>query len=99
VLGIRAVAGRVFTPDDDRTPGGHTVAVIGYGLWQRRFGGAPDVIGQTIALNRRMFTIVGVAPEGFKDVTSMFGPELWLPSMMAPQLQPRQSGPPPNPSR
>jgi predicted permease len=65
--------------------------VIGYGLWQRRFGGRPDAIGRTIALNRHDVTIVGVAPEGFKGVTSMMGPELWLPTMMSPQLQPRQS--------
>jgi predicted permease len=92
VLGVRPVAGRFFTQDDDRTPGGHPLAVIGYGLRQRRFGGRPVAIGVTIALNRRPFTIVGIAPEGFKGVTSMFGPELWLPSMMSPQLQPRQSG-------
>jgi putative ABC transport system permease protein len=92
VLGIHPAAGRFFNPDEDRTPDAHPVAVIGYGLWQRRFGGRPDAIGQRISLNRRPFTIVGVAPEGFKGVTSMFGPELWLPSMMSPQLQPRQAG-------
>ena len=92
VLGVRPIAGRFFTSDDDRTPGAHPIAVIGYGLWQRRFGGRFDAIGETIALNRHTITIVGVAPEGFKGVTSMFGPELWLPSMMSPQFQPRQSG-------
>src|SRR5712691_8151335 len=92
VLGVRPAAGRFFTPDEDHTRGTHPVAVIGYGLWQRRFAGRPDAIGLTIALNRRSFTIVGVAPEGFKGVTSMFGPELWLPATMSPQLQPRQSG-------
>src|SRR5256712_10581100 len=92
VLGVHTAAGRFFTPDEDRTPGTHPVGVMGYGLRQRRFGGRADVIGQTTPLNRRSFTIVGVAPEGFKGVTSMFGPELWLPSMMAPQLQPKQSG-------
>jgi predicted permease len=92
VLGVRPAAGRFFAPDEDRTPGTHPVAVMGYGLWQRRLGGRADIIGQTVALNRRSFTIVGVAPEGFKGVTSMFGPELWLPSMMAAQLQPKQSG-------
>ena len=91
VLGVRPAAGRFFVPDEDRTRGTHPVAVIGYGLWQRRFGGRPETIGGTIALNRRDVTIVGVAPEGFKGVTSMFGPELWLPSMMAPLLQPKQS--------
>ena len=92
VLGVRPAAGRFFAPEEDRTPGTHPVAVIGYGLWQRRFAGRPDAIGLTIALNRLSFTIVGVAPEGFKGVTSMFGPELWLPAMMSAQLQPRQSG-------
>jgi len=92
VLGVRPAAGRFFAPDEDRTPGTHPVAVIGHGLWQRRFGGRTDAIGLTIALNRRNFTIVGVAPEGFRGVTSMFGPDLWLPSMMSAQLQPRQSG-------
>jgi len=91
LLGVRPAAGRFFTPDDDRTPGAHPVAVIGYGLWQRRFGGTPDAIGRTVTLNRRPFTIVGIAPEGFRGVTSMFGPDLWLPSMMAPPLQPKQS--------
>jgi len=92
VLGVRPAAGRFFVPDEDRTRESHPVAVVGYGLWQRRFGGRADAIGQVVSLNRREFTIVGVAPEGFKGVTSMFGPELWLPSMMAPALQPRQSG-------
>jgi predicted permease len=92
VLGVRPVAGRFFTPGDDRKPGEPAIAVVGYGLWQRRFGGRAAMIGQTITLNRHPFTIVGVAPEGFKGVTSMFGPELWLPATMSPQLQPRQSG-------
>jgi predicted permease len=91
VLGVRPAAGRFFTPHDDHTPGAHPIAVVGYGFWQRRFGGRSDAIGRTISLNRRPFTIVAVAPDGFKGVTSMFGPELWLPSMMAPQLQPRQA--------
>jgi predicted permease len=91
VLGVRPAAGRFFVPEEDRTRATHPVAVIGYGLWQRRFGARAETIGATIALNRRDVTIVGVAPEGFKGVTSMFGPELWLPSMMAPQLQPKQS--------
>ncbi|PYR40705.1 MAG: hypothetical protein DMF95_32895, partial [Acidobacteria bacterium] len=45
VLGVRPAAGRFFAPDEDRTPGTHPVAVIGYGLWQRRFAGRPDAIG------------------------------------------------------
>jgi len=92
VLGIAPAAGRFFLRDEDRTPGAHPVVVIAHSLWQRRFGATPAVVGRTIALNRRVFTIVGVAPEGFKGVTSMFGPEIWAPSMAAPGLLPRQFG-------
>src|SRR5439155_14852372 len=58
VLGIEPAAGRFFSDADDRTPDSHPVAVIGYGLWQRRFGGRPDVVGATVGLNRRSFTVV-----------------------------------------
>ena len=92
VLGITPAAGRFFVPDEDRTPGTHAVAVIGHSLWQRRFGASPAIIGSTVTLNRQPFTIVGVAPEGFKGVTSMFGPDIWLPSMMAPQVLAKQNG-------
>ena len=92
VLGITPAAGRFFLHDEDRTPGTHPVIVIAHSLWQRRFGADAAVVGRTIALNRRVFTIVGVAPEGFKGVTSMFGPEIWAPSMAAPDLLPRQFG-------
>ncbi|PYQ96394.1 MAG: hypothetical protein DMF97_15445, partial [Acidobacteria bacterium] len=75
-----------------RTPGTHAVAVIGHSLWQRRFGASPAIVGGTVTLNRQPFTIVGVAPEGFKGVTSMFGPDIWLPAMMAPQVLAKQNG-------
>ena len=60
VLGVQPLLGRGFLSEEDKTPGTHPVAVIGYGLWQRRFGGAPDVIGQTATLNNQPFTIIGV---------------------------------------
>lgn len=88
VLGLRPAAGRFFLPEEDRTPGTHPVIVINHRLWQRRFGGDPRVVGQTVRLNARPFTVVGVAPEGFMGVTSMFGPDLWIPSMMSKQMMP-----------
>jgi predicted permease len=71
VLGVRALIGRTFTEADDRRGGGPDgpVAVLGYGFWKRRYGGA-DVVGRTIALNRVPFTIIGVTPPEF------FGPEV-----------------------
>jgi predicted permease len=61
VLGIEPVLGRMFTAEEDR-PNGPNVAVIGTALWHERFGGRNDVLGQTIRLNSREFTIIGVLP-------------------------------------
>jgi predicted permease len=67
VLGVPAILGRAFTVQDDRRGGGPDgpVAVISYGFWQRHFGGAADVIGRSISLNRVSFTIIGVTPPRF----------------------------------
>ena len=67
MLGVAAILGRTFTPTDDRRGGGPDgpVAVIGYQFWQHRFGGATDVIGRSLTVERVPFTIVGVAPPEF----------------------------------
>ena len=67
VLGVPAILGRTWTADDDRRGGGPdgAVAVISYAFWQRRFGGAHDVIGRSLIVERVPFTIVGVTPPGF----------------------------------
>jgi predicted permease len=67
VLGVPAILGRTFGRDDDNRGGGPDgpVAVISYGFWQRRFGGAADVIGRPLAIERVSYTIVGVTPPGF----------------------------------
>ncbi|HKP86345.1 MAG TPA: ABC transporter permease [Blastocatellia bacterium] len=84
MLGVEAIHGRTFADEEDRTPGTHPVALIGYGLWQRRFGADPNALGQTISLNKVPLTIVGVLPEGFKGQKGTA--EVWVPVMMAPQL-------------
>jgi predicted permease len=63
VLGLKPVTGRLFTMDDERLD--PPVAVIGYGYWQRRFGGAPGAIGRTLTFRDRVYTIVGVTPVRF----------------------------------
>jgi putative ABC transport system permease protein len=70
VLGVPALLGRVFRESDDRRGGGPDgpVVVISHGFWQRRFGGAPDIIGRTLAIERVPFTVVGVTPPGFFGV-------------------------------
>jgi predicted permease len=75
-LGVPPILGRTFTPADDQRGGGSNgaVAVISYGLWQRRFGAANDVVGRSITLDRVPFTIIGVMPRGFfgADVGTRF---------------------------
>ena len=63
-MGVQPALGRWFSPEEDR-PGAPHVALLGYDLWQRRFGGDPAVIGRTVKLNDDTFTIVGVAPRRF----------------------------------
>ncbi|MBO0727361.1 MAG: ABC transporter permease, partial [Blastocatellia bacterium] len=91
LLGVRAVKGRMFTQEEDRVPGANPVAVISYGCWQRRFGGDPNMVGKTIKLNGYDFTVVGVAPEGFRGTVLMFDPEIYAPMTMANQIAPGQS--------
>src|SRR5581483_9469152 len=63
-LGVRPQLGRFFTEQEDR-PGGERVIVLGHGLWQRRFGGDPKVVGRAIQYNSESWTVVGVAAAGF----------------------------------
>ena len=88
VLGVTPIAGRLFTADDDRVPGGHPVAVISYVYWQRRFFGAPSAIGHKVLIDGTPFTIVGVTPPAFlgMEVGSAF--DVSVPVMMQPQVMP-----------
>ncbi len=87
VLGIRAVVGRTFHPDEDQHPGGDTVAVISYSLWSREFGSAPDIVGKQMKLDGNTFTIIGVTPPAFKG-TFLFSntDQIWIPVSMHTQV-------------
>ena len=65
LLGVNAILGRTFLSEEDRA-GGAPVVVLGYGLWQRRFGGARDILGRSITLDSQPYTVVGVLPSGFE---------------------------------
>ena len=81
LLGVKFAAGRGFTPEEDRE-GNHRVAILSYGLWQRRFGGDPDLVGQAVKVNSFPYTVVGILPPDFQPLSSLaMGLEsgLWRP--------------------
>ena len=82
VLGVRPVAGRGFLPEEDSAPGAHPVVVLSHGVWQRRFGGDPGVVGRGVKLNGHPFTIVGIAPLGFGGTEPLFKADFWVPLAM-----------------
>jgi putative ABC transport system permease protein len=83
LLGVNPVLGRPFTAEEGQT-GSDQVAILSYGLWQRRFGGRASAIGQTIRLDEVPYTVVGVMPRDFQlfvkhETLVEQAPELWLP--------------------
>ncbi len=82
VLGVKALVGRTFLPEEDRTPNAHAVVVMGYGLWQRRFGADPGIVGQRITLNAHDFTVIGITPKEFGSTFAGAVLDVWTPVMM-----------------
>ena len=77
VLGVKPELGRVFTQDEDRPNAG--VVVISHGLWQRRLGGRPDVIGQQLRMRNTAATVIGVMPKGFEYPFRADRQDFWEP--------------------
>ena len=75
ILGVSPLMGRDFTAADNSSGAGK-VAIIGHAIWQRDFGGAPDILGKGFRLNGRPATVIGVMPKGFAFPTNE---ELWIP--------------------
>jgi predicted permease len=78
-LGVGMALGRSFTAEEDAVPGGHAVAVISYGYWQRRFGSDPAVVGGALQVNGLPVTVVGVVRRGFHGAFADAAPDLFLP--------------------
>lgn len=89
VLGVSPAVGRMLAPDDDRSAGteGSTVAVIGYGLWRREFGGDPAVVGKTLTIDSVPFTIVGVLPRTFQGLIVGRPDDFFIPIGSEPRLR------------
>ena len=88
VLGVRAHIGRTFTPDDDRTPGGHPIVMLSHHYWTRRFGADPRVLNRAVTLNGLPMTIVGVTPPGFYGIVVGENPDVMIPVAMKAQMTP-----------
>jgi predicted permease len=88
VLGVRPVLGRTLTAADDRTPGGHPVAMLSHSYWERRFASSPAILNQVVNINNTPMTIVGVAPPRFAGVVATQVPDLFVPLMMKGEITP-----------
>jgi predicted permease len=91
VVGVSPLLGRTFPEDQDSASGHEPVAVLSYAYWRRRFGGSPDVVGSTLAINGTAFTIVGVGPRDFVGVWLETPVDIWVPLTMQSAVKYSQS--------
>jgi predicted permease len=87
VLGVKPVAGRLFTEADDQVPGGHPLAVISYKWWTSRFSGDRAAIGKTLKIRTTIYTIIGIAPRGFLGTTLGESQDMWIPLQMTDEIE------------
>ena len=87
-LRVVAAAGRLFTPEDDKAPGGHPVAVLSHDYWKTHFSGDPGVVGRKLTVNSHPFTVIGVAAEGFSGIDVGAATQIFVPMMMKAQMTP-----------
>lgn len=96
-LGINSVVGRMLS-ETDLQPSAPRAAVISYAYWQSRFAGSPSAVGESVKLNGRPYTIVGVAARGFTGLQPGVPDDLWIPVIDDKAIRPWQSDPPPGQS-
>src|SRR5579872_265441 len=88
VLGVKPALGRMLVQSDDEVQEKNPVVVLSYGYWQRRFGSDPHIVNDSILINSHPFTVVGVAPPGFRSFVVGQAPDVFAPMMMKPQITP-----------
>jgi putative ABC transport system permease protein len=88
VLGVKPAMGRMLVQSDDEAQEKTPVVVLSYGYWQRRFGSDPRIVNDTILINSHPFTVVGVAPPGFKSFVLGQAPAVFAPMMMKQEITP-----------
>jgi len=82
VLGVQIEKGRGFLPEEEQGEGGHAVLVVSHALWQQRFGGAADILGKEVELNRHLFAIVGITSPEFQGMNGGYRSDFWVPLAM-----------------
>jgi macrolide transport system ATP-binding/permease protein len=87
LLQVKPYLGRTFLPEEDSTPNGHPVVVLGYSFW-KKLGADRGIVGSQATLNGHSFTVIGVAPAAFTGVDVGFAPDLWVPISMHPWVRP-----------
>ena len=91
-MGVKPLAGRTFTPEDGKR-GAAPVVILSENLWRDRFGANPHVIGTTVNLDMRAFTIVGIMPAGFRYPFLRSSQEIWIPLQQDPLFGPWMNNP------
>jgi predicted permease len=92
VLGVRPALGRGFLPDEDRVGSPVRVAIVSYGFWRQRLGGDPAAVGRPLTFNGNAFTLVGIAPAGFRGHVLGRDPEIFVPMALQPEMRPPTAG-------
>ncbi|HEY2626491.1 MAG TPA: ABC transporter permease, partial [Candidatus Udaeobacter sp.] len=87
LLQVKPGLGRTFLAEEDSTPNGHPVVVLGYKFW-RKLGADPTIVGSQVTLNGHSFTVIGIAPAAFTGVDVGFSPDLWVPISMHQWVRP-----------
>ena len=90
VLGVNAALGRTFVPAEDTGRGAHPVAVLSWSTWKGAFGGDPKIVGRTIVLNGRSYSVIGVAPQEFRGAQPLVIPAMWVPLTQYDDIRPGQ---------
>ena len=88
LMGVRPAIGRLFTEDDDGTPGAHAVTVLSHNYWSTRFGADPSVLNQPLNINGYPMTVVGVAQKGFYSERLGAAPDVYVPICMRKEIDP-----------
>ena len=88
VLGVKPALGRTFLPEEDQAAGAHPVAVLSADFWHRRFNSDRGIMSRSLTVNGHSFTVIGVAPAGFRGLSVGSSPAFWVPLAVHDEVMP-----------